>query len=254
MSADLYEKHSIYSSETGRLSLASVRAYLKGSDTVATKTAVVDGLTEQARQTAFTFAVIALSARLAQQTQPMSKQQYWVFREVFPISAEQDTKIRSLFLMAMNEGTTPEHYARQIVRLFPGKRPLYQEVLERLCKIAAADGVITEVQRRYLWTIAREFSLSRFAFRRMMAGYASQTRYDPYRVLDVSRGVSDEALKRYHMELTRRYHPDVAHASGASADTMEQMTSQLAAINAAYDAICRERSKKGADAKRANAF
>ena len=59
-------------------------------------------------------------------------------------------------------------------------------------------------------------------------------RGDPYRVLDVSRDASIDAIKRRWRELAREHHPD--RAAGAPAEA-EQMTSRMARINAAYDLL-----------------
>lgn len=59
-------------------------------------------------------------------------------------------------------------------------------------------------------------------------------RGDPYRVLDVRHDASPTALKRRWRELAREHHPDRA---GGNSVERERLTTQMAAINAAYDVL-----------------
>ena len=53
---------------------------------------------------------------------------------------------------------------------------------------------------------------------------------DPYKVLGVSPGASDEEIKKAYRELTKKYHPDLNPGDPSAAEKMNQ-------INAAYDQI-----------------
>ena len=53
---------------------------------------------------------------------------------------------------------------------------------------------------------------------------------DPYQVLGVSPGASDEEVKKAYRELTKKYHPDLHPGDERAAQKMND-------INAAYDAI-----------------
>lgn len=61
---------------------------------------------------------------------------------------------------------------------------------------------------------------------------------DPYSTLGVSRGSSDEDIKKAYRDLARKYHPD-NYADNPLADLAQEKMKQ---INEAYDAIQRERS------------
>lgn len=56
---------------------------------------------------------------------------------------------------------------------------------------------------------------------------------DPYEVLGVSRGASDEEIKKAYRELVRKYHPD-NYANNPLADLAQE---KMKEINEAYDAI-----------------
>ena len=53
---------------------------------------------------------------------------------------------------------------------------------------------------------------------------------DPYKVLGVSPGASDEEVKKAYRELTKKYHPDLNPGDPTAAEKMNE-------INAAYDQI-----------------
>ena len=53
---------------------------------------------------------------------------------------------------------------------------------------------------------------------------------DPYKVLGVSPGASDEEVKKAYRELTKKYHPDLNPGDPTAAEKMNES-------NAAYDQI-----------------
>ena len=64
---------------------------------------------------------------------------------------------------------------------------------------------------------------------------------DPYSVLGIPPDASDEEVKRAYRALARKYHPD-NYQDNPLADLAEE---KMKAINAAYDAICKEREGGG---------
>ena len=64
---------------------------------------------------------------------------------------------------------------------------------------------------------------------------------DPYKVLGVSRGATDDEVKKAYRELARKYHPD-NYAGNPLADLVEE---KMKEINEAYDQIQKERASGG---------
>jgi curved DNA-binding protein CbpA len=60
---------------------------------------------------------------------------------------------------------------------------------------------------------------------------------DPYEVLGIPRGASQDDVKKRYRELAGKYHPD-KYAGNELADLAQE---KMKAINEAYDAIMRER-------------
>lgn len=65
---------------------------------------------------------------------------------------------------------------------------------------------------------------------------------DPYEVLGVKPGASDDEIKRAYRELARKYHPD-NYQNNPLADLAEE---KMKEINEAYDQITKERANGGA--------
>ncbi len=65
---------------------------------------------------------------------------------------------------------------------------------------------------------------------------------DPYEVLNVPNTATDDEIKKAYRELARKYHPDNYHDNPLADLAQEKMKE----INAAYDAIQRERSGRSA--------
>ena len=61
---------------------------------------------------------------------------------------------------------------------------------------------------------------------------------DPYEILNISSTATDDEVKKAYRELARKYHPDNYHDNPLADLAQEKMKE----INAAYDAIQKERS------------
>lgn len=64
---------------------------------------------------------------------------------------------------------------------------------------------------------------------------------DPYEVLGVSPGASEEEIKKAYRDLARKYHPD-NYQNNPLADLAQE---KMKDINEAYDALTKKRSSTG---------
>ena len=106
--------------------------------------------------------------------------------------------------------------------------------------IAAADGILHEEEDRYLHRIAEIFAYSQFEYRRIRAMFIFDPE-DAYTVLGVDPTISDAALRLHYRQLVRDNHPDRAVARGVPEEFVDMANRKLAAINAAFDEVARER-------------
>ena len=113
-------------------------------------------------------------------------------------------------------------------------------MLDGLFLIAAADGAIHEAEHAYLRSVAGIFGIADGDFARIEARHARRPD-DPYLVLGASREMDDAELKRHYRRLVVETHPDREIARGLPQEAVAIATRRLSAINAAWDAIQKER-------------
>ncbi|MEL7302969.1 MAG: TerB family tellurite resistance protein, partial [Pseudomonadota bacterium] len=191
-------------------------------------------------QTAFTAAVVALSAKMAKADGVASTIEYEAFARVFKTSREDERRVRRLFDLAKKDTAGFESYARQVARLLEGESAMKRDVFEGLFQIAAADGVLHSAEEAYLKRVAALFELDDDTFTAIRAVFVHDPD-DAYTILGVDRGISDGDLKKHYRAIVREMHPDRLTATGATEARIEAAQSRLATLNAAYDQIARER-------------
>ena len=62
---------------------------------------------------------------------------------------------------------------------------------------------------------------------------------DPYQVLGISRGTSDDEVKKAYRALSRKYHPD----ANVNNPNKEQAEEKFKQVQQAYDQIMKERQQ-----------
>ncbi len=188
----------------------------------------------------FTFAVIALSARVACIDGRLTKEKYVAFREAFPLHGHVCGKIRSLFMLACDNQTPLEQYTQQIKYAFPRRQELFASLVDRLFSIAAADGVVSRDAKKLLEKIAHMLQLK---------GSAEYTeiseRHDhlsnAHEVLGVSKAcAAPRTLKEtLFRRLMQRYHPDRFSGDDLSPEVQLLLKLKTSEINKAYRALTR---------------
>ncbi len=196
---------------------------------------------EPQKDVAFTIAVIALSAKMAKADGVVSPLELAAFREVFRFAPEEAGNVEHVFNLAKQDVAGYEAYADQIATLLEGDRKLLQHVLEGLMYVAAADGILHPREDDFLKSVAARFGFSDSEFRFFRARFIDDHGGNPYDALRLSPDASDAEVKARYRQLVRDNHPDRLMANGVPAEFLELATRKLAAINAAYDIIARER-------------
>jgi DnaJ like chaperone protein len=188
----------------------------------------------------FTIAVIALSAKMARADGIVSPLETEAFQRVFTFSPEEAGNVERVFNLAKQDVAGYEAYADQIARLLKDDRRLLQHVLEGLMHVATADGVLHPKEDEYLKAVATRFGFSDSEFRFFRARFVKDGD-NPYDVLRLDPKATDEEIKAQYRQLVRNNHPDRLMATGVPAEFIELATRKLAAINAAYETIAKER-------------
>lgn len=206
------------------------------------------------RQAAFTLAVIGLSAKMAKADGVVTRAEIDAFKRLFQIPAHDMQKVGLMFDQARQTSDGFEMYATQIAQLFHDSPQVMEELLHALFQIAQADGDLHPAETAFLARVAQIFGFSPAHFdtirARARAGGGSGARAsssggeDPYAVLGLARIASDQEIKDTYRRLLRENHPDMLIAKGMPPELVASANRTMAAINAAFESIKRERGLK----------
>jgi DnaJ like chaperone protein len=203
----------------------------------------------ETRRIAFATAVIVLGAKLAKVDGVVTLDEVRAFKQVFRIDDGEVGDVARIYNQAKASARGFEPYARQISALFGNDPVLLEELLAGLFQVARADGDLNPAEVDFLRRVAAIFGFNLKAFEQIRARFSATARNlsgadDAYAVLGVSRTASDDEVKQTYRKLVREHHPDRLVAKGMPEEFVEQANHRLAAINAAYDRIEKERNLK----------
>ena len=190
---------------------------------------------------AFSTAVTALGAKLAMVDGRAAESEYAAFSEVFQADARSEPDIRRLYDLARQTTHGFESYARRLAHRYQGCPQLLEDVIDGLFHIAKSDGVVTGSELEYLERVSDLFGLSPLTFRRLKATHLGLAADDPYAVLSIAPDASDDAVHAAWRSALSEAHPDRALSRGLPPEYVEVAQAKAAAINAAFDAVNRER-------------
>jgi DnaJ like chaperone protein len=201
----------------------------------------------ETRRIAFATAVIVLGAKLAKADGQVTRGEVAAFKRIFRIDDAEVGDVARIYNQAKTSARGFEPYARQIATLFGHDPVLLGEVLVGLFEVARIDRDIAPAEVEFLRRVATIFGFSPAAFEQLHARFTATARDltgtdDAYAVLGLSRKAGDQEIRQTYRKLVREHHPDRLVAKGMPAEMVEQANRTLAAINAAYDRIAKERN------------
>ncbi|MDX2204343.1 MAG: DnaJ family molecular chaperone [Hyphomicrobiaceae bacterium] len=188
----------------------------------------------------FTIGVIALAAKMAKADGIVVPIEVETFRRVFAFAPEQAGNVARVFDLAKQDVAGYEIYADQIGRVLAADRKLLQNVLEGLMLVAIADGIVHPKEDAFLSTVAARFGFSDSQYRLFRARFVKDVE-SPYEVLRLEPTASDAEVRARYRQLVIDNHPDRLMGRGVPPEFVALADRKLAAINAAYDLIARER-------------
>ena len=189
---------------------------------------------------AFTVAVVALSAKMAKADGVVSQAEAEAFQAIFHADADEMRNVKRIFDLAKQDVAGFESYAEQIANLLESEPQLMRDVFEGLFNIAASDGVLHQNEEAYLQAVAEIFGIGSDEYRAIRARFVDDPD-DAYTVLGLKRSNSDAEVRAQYRRLVRENHPDALMARGVPKEFVDMADRKLAAINAAYEEIERER-------------
>ena len=115
------------------------------------------------------------------------------------------------------------------------------QLLHFLFGIAKSDGHVTEAELRQIYTITGYLGISNKDYNSIKAMFYNSTD-SAYKILEIDKSVSDDAVKKAYRTMAKKYHPDrVTHLGEEHQDGAEAKFRQ---VQEAYDHIQKERGFK----------
>lgn len=203
-----------------------------------------EGDPETRRKVAFSVAMIALSAKMAKADGIVTDAEVDAFRQIFHIPHSEAKNVARLYNLAKQDVAGYEAYAGKLAALCSDGRtncPLLEDIVDGLFHIAKADGLVHEKEMDFLAHVAAVFRIDEVHFARITARHVHIDGVDPYRVLGVSPHDDFSEIRKRYRVLVSRHHPDRLLARGVPEAFHGIANDRMAALNAAYAAIERER-------------
>ena len=196
---------------------------------------------DSTHETAFTIAIIALSAKMAKADGQVTRDEIAAFRRLFHVPPEELKNVGRVFDLARKDVRGFEPYAKQVARMFSSNPAVLEELLDALFYIAKADGLIHPAELDYLARVADLFGFDQTTFNRIHASHADAGKIDPYAILGVDPRADDAEVREAWLRLTRDNHPDRLTAQGMPDDFIQIATERMATINSAWDMVRKQR-------------
>lgn len=190
---------------------------------------------------AFSTAVTALGAKLAKADGHAHADEYEAFSEVFQPEPSSQGNVRRLYQLARQTTRGFESYARRLSKRYRNCPQILEDVLDGLFYVATSDGAVTADELAYLQRVSELFGQSPLVFRRLKATHLGSQADDPYVVLGVPHDAPDADIRAAWRAQLSEAHPDRARGRGLPTEFIEVAEAKSAAINAAFDAVMRER-------------
>ena len=115
------------------------------------------------------------------------------------------------------------------------------QLLHFLFGIAKADGFVTEDELRQIYTITGYLGISNRDYESIEAMFYN-TSDNAYKILEIDKSVSDDAVKKAYRTMAKKYHPDrVGHLGKEHQEGAEAKFRQ---VQEAYEHIQKERGFK----------
>ncbi|MBT8288320.1 MAG: DnaJ domain-containing protein [Flavobacteriaceae bacterium] len=116
--------------------------------------------------------------------------------------------------------------------------PSRLQLLHFLFGIAKADGFVTDLEVRQIFTISGYLGISNKDFESIKAMFYN-SRDNAYKILEIDKSVSNDEVKKAYRKMAKKYHPDkVVHLGKEHQEGAEEKFRQ---VQEAYENIQKER-------------
>lgn len=192
--------------------------------------------------------VIALLAKIAKSDGRVSENEADMISQILDANAK-NKREREFLKVTFNEHKENINDVFAVAKEFTKEVPLakreFLNVLNLLVFMAFVDGEINSKKEEILQEIARAFDISKYELDDFIKNISSMKTTLPknmsldeaYEILNVSKNVSLNELKKRYRELAKKYHPDILNANNVSQKELEEGVVKFRKINEAYELI-----------------
>lgn len=205
---------------------------------------VFAGDPETRRRVAFSVAMIALSAKMAKADGIVTTDEVSAFHQIFEIPEAERANVARLYNLAKQDIAGYPIYAERLAALCGSGEAncaILEDILDGLFHIAKADGIVHEKELAFLSHIAEIFRVDAAHFERILARHVRREGFDPYAVLGVDADADLGTVKAHYRALVAENHPDRLIARGVPPEFVRIANDRMAALNAAMEAIEKDR-------------
>jgi DnaJ like chaperone protein len=199
-------------------------------------------------------ALLRLGAKICKIDGTVSAAELLAFKSHFGIDENVYPNASRVFREAIASKQDAKSLAREVYAIFDGAQQPLEYVLLGLLKIAAADGVIHDAERKLILDVGAEFHLTKSLHRlfSLFEGIGGEDREsrgkrgsssvrDWYlRTLGLNSDAVLDDIKKAYRDLARLHHPDVLRAQGVPIDQIKDAEQVLKTINSAYEWLLRD--------------
>ncbi len=191
---------------------------------------------------AYAHGVTALAAKLACADGIPVRAEFTAFDTLFAFDGLDAHVLRRLFLKhAQDDAASALQYARSLASL---DLPLAQreELLRRLCLLAACDGLPNLAEIETLWNIASTLAVAEPQWRELIGAHVGlRAGAHPHEILGVAKRTSAEALRTRYIERIRQMHPDQLAGKQVAPAVQRLLEEVTRAVTAAYEILAKPR-------------
>jgi DnaJ like chaperone protein len=203
-----------------------------------------EGDPETRRKVAFSVAMIALSAKMAQADGVVTEAEVSAFRDIFKFPNDQAQNVARLYNLARQDVAGYEAYAEKMASLCVSCEqhcPVLEDIIDGLFHIAKSDGALHDKEIVFLRRVGEIFGMDEEQFQEILARHVHPSGANPYEVLGVSPKDDFSIIRTRYRVLVSENHPDMLVARGVPEELHAIANDRMAALNAAYEAIEKER-------------
>lgn len=197
----------------------------------------------EAKDVSFIQSMAGLSAKIAKADGVASENEIKIFKKTF--NTDRNPKVARTFNEAKKSVDGYEYYAKQLKMISQNNLDMKETIIENLFKIAVADGEIGADELVIFDNIADIIEIPQGNYTLIKNRFILKPQDDKinndYELLGVAYTASDKEIKDHWVKLINTYHPDRIQAAGGDDHEIEIATQKMAAINAAYERIMKQR-------------